>query len=492
MIAVRGGGRAGFVRDIRRESMTPSFSFGRGKRSLAISIGERSLRLAEVIWDTEAAPAARMAEFVYPESGTLEEPGQLGGALASFLKEQGFSAHRAIFGVPAKWLIVRPYEMPPTDAHTASSILWLHTTDQIMPALGPMVFDFMGESSPTEPRTLLLVGLQRRWMERLMALAAAARLKVVGITPIGAAVGAATAAHVPNSLIALFGPEGAELIEQEGRHTRSMRPIRSNGSVQPVIAELRRAAAAMSLDVDLPPHLRPGLVLWDDKGLEPEFVNALRQATSLPVTEAQRQWVGISESNAPDSTRGLSAIALTLSQRAEQRPGIDFLNPRLAAPRGAHWHDRAAWLPWAVAAIVFAAVALFVDISSIQKQISGMDHQLQAMQPALDVATPYVARMQFAESFRAVHPRYLACLGDLTEALPADGQTYLTSLNLRTDMRGDVSGHSTNEQNVLTLRDKLNSIGRFAELMCKLDAMETRGSGSDVSFSITFIYLPRK
>ena len=473
-------------------SMTPIVSFNRGKRSLAISIGERALWLAEVVGGTESAPSARVVEFIYPPSSTLEEAEELGRELAKFLTAQNCSARRVIFGVPAKWLIVRSCDMPPTDAETAANILWLHATEQIIPALGAMVFDFMGESCPTESRTLLLVGLQRQWLERLLALAAGAKLKVVGITPLGAAVGATTSRHVRTSLIALFGLGGVELIEQEGPFTRSMRFIRSNGSVQPVIAELRRAVAALSPDADSQAHSQRTLVLWDDIGLEPEFLDALRQAASLPITEARCQWVDVSESGASDGARGLSAIALALSQRTGPRPSIDFLNPRLAPPRRERWRHAATWLPWVVAAVVLVVLAAFAKMSGIRRQISGMDNQIQAMQPALEVARPYVASMQFIESFRTTRPRYLACIGDLTQALPPDGQTYLTSFDLRTDMKGVVAGNAANEQNVLTLRDKLNSSGRFAELTCKLDAMETRGSGNDAAFSITFVYLPQK
>jgi hypothetical protein len=482
------------VREFLRNSKwtAPIFSLGRSEKLLAISVGERVLWVAEMTWDADAAPHSRVAEFVYSPDSTLDDAERLGGELANFLSAQNLSTRRVVFGVPAKWLIVEPYEMPPADAETASNVLWLHATERVMPALGPMVFDFMGDSCPTEPRTLLLVGLQRRWRERLMALAAGAGLKVVGITPIGTAVGAATSRHVRTSLIALFGPGGLELIDQKGQYTRSIHYIRSNGSPQPVIAELRRAAAARSLDSDSQEHGRRDLVLWDDIGMEPEFLNAVRQSASLPITEARGQWVGVSESGASDGVKGLSAVALTLNRRTAACPSIDFLRPRLGPSKRERWRRPGVWLPWAVAAVVLIALAGLMDMLSIQKQISGLDNQLQAMQPALDVARPYVATMQFAESFGATRPRYLACIGDLTQALPPDGQTYLISFNLRTDMKGEVFGNSTNEQNVLNFRDKLNASGRFADLMCKLDARETRGNANNVSFSITFVYLPQK
>jgi len=466
------------------------FSVGRGVRSLSISIGERSLWVAEIIQDGEAGSCARLAEFVYPPDITLEDPGGLGGELASFLSLQNFSARRVVVGVPAKWLIVRPYDMPPADAQTTSSVLWLHATERIMPALGPMVFDFLGQSSPTEPTTLLLMGLQTRWIERLAALAKAARLKIIGITPIGAVVGAVASRHVRSSLIALFGAGGLEVIDQEDGHIRSIHYVRSNGSAQPVIASLRRSVAALSLDEQSQNHEQKDLVIWNDIGMDRAFLDALQPGTGLSITEVQRNWVALSHLGVSEGAKGLSAIALGERGRAGARLGVDFLHPRLAPPERERHRIPAAWLSWAVVAAILIFIAACIDILSLQKQVNGLDNQLQSMDPALQVARPYLDSMQFAESFRTTHPRYLACIADLTEALPPDRQTYLTNFNLHADMSGEISGISTNEQNILNFRDKLTSTGRFSDLMCRLDARETHAGSTGVLFSVTFAYQP--
>ena len=477
-----------FIQDVLRNSRSARriFSLGRGAGALSISIGEKSLWVAERAVDAGGAPRERVVEFIFPADIALDDPQRLGEALTGFLSRENFSARRVIFGVPAKWMIVRPYEMPPADEQTASSILWLHATERVMPALGLMVFDFLGDSSPSQSTMLLLMGLQQHRMDQLMALARSAKLKVAGITPIGAAVGKAVGRHVPSALIALFGPGGMELIHQDGQQTKSISYVRLNGSVQPVIAELRRTAASLPVDGDLPDRSPPKLVLWDDVGANPQLIDALPAASGLAVVEVQRQWVEIFPSGDAEGARGLSASALCA--QSGEAPGVDFLNPRIAPPRLQRSHTAAVWLPWAVAAVAVILLAAMTDMLSIQRQISGLDNQLQNMEPALHVARPYVQSMQFADSFRTTQPRYLACIADLTGALPPDGQTYLNNFNLHSDMTGEISGSSSGEQNILDFRDKLNATGRFTDLMCRLDAHETRGGASSVLFSVTFNY----
>ena len=87
----------------------------------------------------------------------------------------------------------------------------------------------------------------------------------------------------------------------------------------------------------------------------------------------------------------------------------------------------------------------------------------------------------------------LAAIRDLAVAIPpTDAQTYLTSFDLRANMTGLFAGKSDNEQNVLALVDRLRAGGRFSDIRCKLDPRSGRGGPSELSFFVTFIYLPQK
>ena len=84
---------------------------------IGLSIGERSLLAAEVVAG-ERPEVARLAEFVYPDGISPQQPAELGTALGAFLRENKFTAKSAIVGLPARWLVVKCKDVPPADPHT--------------------------------------------------------------------------------------------------------------------------------------------------------------------------------------------------------------------------------------------------------------------------------------------------------------------------------------------------------------------------------------
>jgi hypothetical protein len=471
------------------------FDIGRQKKWLGISVGERSLLVGEVSCAGDGQYIGRTVEFAYPIGLSLEHAGELGESLRLFLQQRGFSARKTVFGVPAKWLIIRPHTVPPADEQTIGQMLWLYTSARMAPELGPMAFDFAGQGSSTQQTVVTLVGLQQQWIDRLKALARAAGLAAISITSCGASLAAATAANADQALILLLRRDGAELITQEHGEVRTVRHAGPLAAIRPLIAELRRAAAAMPDSPDSTQHQqaasensRRSLALWDDVGADGEYLKAVQDAAGFPLVKAQPQWIGLSRFDQPEG-KGLSAVALTWAVRNGSRTAVDFLHPRLAPPRIQPVRPRALWVA-AAAAILLLILGGVIDMTNLQREISRPQNQLEALGPQLAVATPFVASMQFAESFQTGRPRYLACLRDLTAALPAEGM-YFLDFNLAMDMKGQVSGRTGSDQNVLKFMDKVNTSGRFLDTHCRIYAHEARDaqSGNEISFTLMFTYV---
>jgi hypothetical protein len=261
------------------------FDIGRQKKWLGISVGERALFVAEVSCAADGECLGRASEFLYPNELSLEHPCELGNSLRLFLQERGYSARNAVLGVPAKWLIFRPHTVPPADPQTVAQMLWLHTTARTTPELGSLVFDFAGQASATQASVVFLVGLQRHRIDRLQALGQAAGLRVISITSCGASLAAASAASAEPGLILLLRREGVELITQEHGDVRAVRHVGPVGAIRPLIAELRRTAIAMPRTPAAAAHGQtnsenspPSLVVWDDVGADPQYLEAARQA----------------------------------------------------------------------------------------------------------------------------------------------------------------------------------------------------------------------
>jgi hypothetical protein len=145
----------------------------------------------------------------------------------------------------------------------------------------------------------------------------------------------------------------------------------------------------------------------------------------------------------------------------------------------------------AAAACLLAIGCAWADRIHLNSQIAQSDRQLDEMQPAMVTAAPFVAGMEYAATFHAGRPRFLAALRDLTAALGDGGQTTFSGFTMQSDMKGEVSGKAGAEQNVLDFVDKLNASGLFADVNCKLDAPRDRNNQKELSFMVTFTYLAK-
>jgi hypothetical protein len=478
------------------------FTADRARKVLGISVGERGLLVAQVCagGSSPGPQVSRIAEFSYPSGISLDNGEALGAALREFLRDGGFAAGRAVLGVPAKWLMLRTHRIPPADESTAADLLRLQVESHGTPELGEMVYDFAADCSADEPSDVLVMGLSRRRLDALLAMASAARLKVVAVMPCAAALCAATAGRPGRPLVLSVRPEGAELAAALGSRPRFLRHLGSALAAPPLGTELRRATAM------LPPEFASGngngdhvfssenhspreMIVWDDIGLEPAALAAMEASLGFPVVRGELPVLGGSGCALADGRVGGGAVALALPFLAGQRPAIDFLHPRLVAPKASRVQRRTVWITVASTAVALAAILGYADLLRLQRQVDRVDGDLQAIDPALHVAKPFVARMRFAETFHADQPRYLECLRDVTAALPESGQTWLTSFHLQNTMQGEFAGHAPSVPDVIGVVDKLNAGGRFAELKRTFDA---RGTTPGVSFKVTFTYFPHR
>ena len=128
---------------------------------------------------------------------------------------------------------------------------------------------------------------------------------------------------------------------------------------------------------------------------------------------------------------------------------------------------------------------------------------------AAKAAKAFVEKVSLATAWRNGSPRYLACLVELTVALPQDGQTYATSLTLRepprpaasagaakaaidNTLQGRLECKTPDQNGVQRVLDKVKALPDFQNV--KPGASQPTGNARDreVSFSISFTYVPAK
>ena len=452
----------------------------------------------------------QLAELNYPAGVSLDQPAALGQALAAFLRGKQFSARAAVVGLPAKWTVATPKEVPAAaDAPTRANILRLAAEAEFSTELKDLAFDYVtGDRPAGAEQSVLLMATQRRYVDAVALLLRAARLTAVAVMPTAVALGHATArtASAADALVLAFGSTGAELTAQQGGSPNAVRHLRSPASEGPFLGELRRAVSSLP-----PSRSRRELVLWNAAGLD---TAALGTQLGLSVRRGDLPELGLDGSMpAKNGAAAASApaIALALAGLQTEGPAIDFLHSRLAPPK-ARRIPRWAMLAAAAAVLLIGfGVYAYVRLQQDQADLSQLQARLDGMKSEISVAEAFVSRVSFAQGWHGGQPRYLACLRDLTAAIPDDGLTYATSLIVREPPRptatggtlagaakrvenralaGQLYGKTSDQQHVQIVLDHLKANPAFAGV--KLGGTQDAGRGREVSFSITFDYLPAK
>lgn len=454
----------------------------RSKNVLGICVGDHGMLIAEspCASATLSSGAVRVAEFNYPPGITLEKHEALGASLREFLQSQGFSTTRAVYGIPARWLLLKSHSLPPADPQTAATMLWLRAETSGMSEVGEMVFDYIGRPDPQESSAVVLAGLAKKKRDQLLAIGAAAELKIESIVPTGAALADVAAIAGRGPLVLSIGRENVELLGIEHHSVHFLKHLGASSAKAQLIAELRRATATFQRSH----YAKPELILWNEGQKEDaDLRSAIESAVGMAVVDGE---IPGSESSARSKVSASTAGAIACSSQ-DSLP--DFLRPRLNAPRAQNRRPMAVLAGVLAACVALLALAGYIDILHLEHEVAGADARLVAMQPKLKTAKPFVASMEYAQAFETKKPSYIAALRELTTAMPKDGRTYLTSFNLQSNMRGEFSGRSSSDQAVVSLMDKLSSARKFTDLKRKMDERQGK-AGNEVSYSVTFKFVP--
>jgi hypothetical protein len=300
-----------------------------GSKILGLAVGQKSILVAEVATRGDRHVVSRCAEFVFPEGMTMSDAEKTGAALRGFLRANQFSTKDVVFGLPAKRMVTRRKDVPPTTAAAAAMTLRVQAEGEFSSELDNLVMDFAGTVSEQGPTTVLLMATNKVLLDECEAVAKEAGLKVHAITSTTVALGRATS-RLPggDGIVLSLGPNGAELVIQHGldpAHLRHLNVITGADSLPALAAEIRRTVAA------IPQNGTPQtLALWNMGGVaNPESV--LQQRLSMPVSTPAVSNLALTEGI--EAQRYAPAVAVALSALESAELPVDFLHSRLAPPK---------------------------------------------------------------------------------------------------------------------------------------------------------------
>ena len=461
---------------------------------LGIAVGEKTMLVAEVHSTTGQPQVVKTAEFRYPEGTTLRDAQAVGTAFNEFLKEQGFSARAALFGLPAKWVVSKSKEVPAVGAALLADTLRLQATMEFSADLGDMVYDYASAGSSAGSTTVLLVAVPKKYIDQITQFGDAARVKPLAITPFSTALGL-SAKPAADSMILLLGPSGVEFTSQQGGHPKVLRYVGASAdSTRNLIGELRRQSTGPN-DEASPREI----FVWNDSGIDEAPLKPLEQTLGLRLRDGQSQDLGVQV--APGALNGrdfAAAISLAAGGVDARGTAIDFLDSRLAPPPVKRV-NRQQVLGVATAVVaVLAMVFWYVSLHSREATVSSSEAQWNNDKDTRKAAENTVTKIEFAEKWHAEKPRYVSCLKDLTECVkdlndPSASSTFFfgTNFTLTEDTKGQLTGRldgkSTNETLIFGYEEKLKGSKHFTNVRDRRVRSENK---AEITYTIDFVYVP--
>lgn len=467
---------------------------------LGLAVSDRCILAAQVRVSRDRRDLGPTAQFILPDNLSWEKPEAVGTALRQFLRQHHFSASHVVVGVPARWLLAREKEIPPASSQVAATMLRLQA-ERDFPQDLDLVFDYIGSPNPARTSRVLLTAITRQHFDRVVRMAEEAGLSVTAITSSTIALSAA-ASNSDALLSVVLSHDSAELMLRGNAAPRMLKHLPllagdkipgnghlSAGSLLTLGSEVQRAIALMPDDGAAPANRR--IFLWDGVGLDSDVAESLGQRAGLQVRVLDSlSALGITSHRPENLESGKlgSAVALALSSARPERLAVDFLHTRLALPKQ-HRIGRQTLLGIATGIVIAAALGWIVfDIHNQQTALAELKDKLDKLKPSVKAAQAVVDKVRGTRGWFQTRPPYLACLGDITAAFPAEGRVYASMFSFHADGKGQVAGKAPDLESIQRVQERLLANPKFKDVK-RLDSRDAGGRSKETAFTFTFTYI---
>lgn len=450
------------------------------RRCTGLALAEDRIVAVEVGWAHGKATARKVAAYGFARGVGWHDREQLGAGLRDFLAEEGIG-RTVVVGLPAAWVATATCDVPPVSSEQLSAILKLEAEEVFSLESDQLVIDCCAVPPEGEAGPAALVAASRERLSTVTDVLRGARLRPQAIT-------------VSSGVLALAGKGGAgvtvtatsgacEVVRTRDGSVDMMRHVAAGAT-----GGLRAALGhALSHSDDAP----DAVALW---GSAPGVRRACRDVCDASgVDLVEEPGLPIEGLGAAATEAGVpiglaaSAAALAMACRRRGTLPLDFLHSRLREARRRPWLRRAAWGAAVVLVILAGVVALLADQAAQARQVEQLRARLQQMEPSIQAAREVVDSVNMARGWYDRRPQFLDCLVALTVSFPEQGRIWATSLAVREDMQGVLSGKAQGERLVLSLLDAMKASGQFSEAKL-LFIRESRDDQMGSAFAVAFTY----
>ncbi len=464
---------------------------------LGLAIDDAGVVATELRIQAGRPEVRRTGEFLWEQELTAENAKALGQRLHHFLREQGFSAKRAVVGLAAKWVLTKEVEAPPANPEVLAGMLSIQAERAFSLDADELIFDYCGKTSISAKSQILLLAVRRQMVSQIKEMAQAAGLRVQAITLSSLACSKALAEGGSASWYGLYArPNYCEFwAQQDGspcviKHVPIARNGTPGGYTELVSAAVNRLVLLSPLLGRTPPY---PITTYDASGSSDELVEGLGRRLGPQITVSDGHTAlrskGLSLPGHPKETRAVAAAAVALTGVGPERPPVDFLDPRIGAHRKQAINRRRVlvWGGGIAGALVLSVGILLILWRTYAGDVAANQAWLKEKATEIKAAQELVDQAKYASSWDSVNPRFLEALKELTLAFPQEPTVWAKTLILNEDGKGSVSGSTTDQAYFVEVVEKMQKNSLFSDPRMT----HIRGQGKDSrddEFIITFTF----
>lgn len=467
------------------------------KKIMGLAIEGGSILAVDMRCDGERFHVERTAQMDFQEDISFHHPERLGGMLKQCIKENNFAAKKAVIGIPARWLMMREKNVPPSTSDSIAEILKIHAGREFSLDLEDLAIDYTGVVVPKDANRLFLIVMPRRNLDQVMETARFAGLDVLSITVSSIVLFATARAQMippfPRYFLYLR-PDFAEFLVRSGEQTADVKYIQRNtkSGTASFISEVCRIISLY------PKRLledeREQLLIWDASDQNENDSKNLRNAFSgqVEIRDDNEHTLFRRFGFTGEHSNPVFAAPAALC-RADTRTdpfSVDFLHSRMSKRTGKIKRKHITSAAAIVMALIIFGLHMFFTWKRDKDDVAELRYRLAEMSADIKIAQNIVQKVTDAGRWYSKRPRILDCIRELTLIFPMEGRIWSTNLALNEEMRGIISGKAVDERSVIEVLDKMKENNLFSDV--QMIYMRDNGkTAQEISFSMNFSFAHR-
>jgi Type IV pilus assembly protein PilM len=454
---------------------------------LGLAMEDDAVTVAEVRIRSGRPEVQRVGHWSFKRKLNSDNAKDIGLKLREFLRTNHFSSKQAAIGIPTKWVVAKTIVAPAASAEALAGILGIQAERAFSLNVSDLVFDYCGHADASQKSDVLLVAARREIISQIGELVTAAGLQIRSVTVSALTLAAMDSQAGPDLRYGLYSrPTYCEFWAQANGSPRSIQHVPTETKTKTedeqtelLTSTIQRLVMLSSQQGDAGPYR---VTVYNGCGLSNGFISRLNERLRPQITATLDSALEIPDANDEAQSAAAAAVAITAAGRDECL--VNFLNPRIGAPKKVGHRRVTLWAAAMGAACLLAVAVVIADWQADTRDIATYSKQLDLMSDDIAAAKELVNRISYASSWTSQQPAFLNCLRELTLTFPQEPTIWATNLRL-SENAGALVGKAVDEESFYQVLDKIKQDKAFSNVQMIHIRNAGRDSG-EKEFAVNF------